>query len=160
MTRRLVIQAGSGSPFRVASLTAGDAATASQFDTVFDGNQSPLRYLTKGYMYCQGIPYGNTTEAWVTQGDAPVYSAPPGQFPLFSLMEYRIGSSPNPNSGRTIWKATTGANQGGFGGTLANGFFYGINFSRQVRISNPGQDPFITPLPYTYICYLIFKNYG
>lgn len=160
MSRRLVIQGGGASPFRVASASAGDAGEVSQFDTVFDGNQSPLRYLTKGYLYCQGLPWDNTTEAWVTQGPAPIYSTPSGQFPLFSIQEYRPANAPNPAFGGTIYKSTTGPNQAGFGGSLVDGFFFGIVFTRQQRIIVPGNAPVITPLPHVYICYLLFKNYG
>lgn len=158
MTRRLVIQGGSDSaPFRVSSAAAGDAGSASKFNLIFDGNQRPLRYLIHGYLPCPGMAYENSAAAVYTRTDNPVYSAPEGQYPLFTVMEWR-SVSPNPARGITVRKYNSPTS--GIGGVLSGGYFYGLNFTRQAMIPVFGGSSYLGPMPLAYVCYLIFKNYG
>lgn len=158
MTRRLVIQGGSDSaPFRVSSAIAGDAASASKLNLIFDGNQRPLRYLTSSWLACPGMSLSNSAAAVYTRTASPVYSTPAGQYPLFSLMEWRA-VAPNPTRGITIKKLNGPTS--GIGGVLSGGYFYGLNFTRQASIPEVGGGSHPGPMPLAYICYVIFKNYG
>ena len=73
-------------------------------------------------------------------------------------MEWVAPLAPNPAVARTIRK--TNAPTAGIGGVLSDGYFYGLNFTRQAQIPVLGGSPFLGPMPLAYICYLIFKNYG
>lgn len=159
MTRRLVIQGGSeAAPFRVSSAISGDAASASKFNLIFDGNQQPLRFLASGYLSCPGMAYENSAAAVATGTVGPVYSTPSGQYPLFCVMEWRPPYTPNPASAFTIKKLNSPTS--GIGGMLSGGYFIGLNFTRQAQIPVLGGSPYLGPMPLAYICYLIFKNYG
>ena len=54
MTRRVIYQGGSGSPFRV-SASGVDAALAEFNDLIFDANQPPLRLWGTGATQVAGI---------------------------------------------------------------------------------------------------------
>ncbi len=152
MPARVRIQGGSASPFKV-SATNVDANDT--FALIFDGNQSPLRILTHGVI-ASSRSAGNIAPA-VFQQAAVGYSAPAGLFPLFALSAF-LGPSgavgaPAGSRAQGPWITINGSglprNASGFGGALANGWFYGVNFDANTTATS------------TYnVNFMIFRNMG
>lgn len=132
MPRRVLIQGGSSSPFRV---SANDAASDDTFALIFDGNQSPLRVLTHGWVAASRSA-GNIAPAVFSQatapGGGPLYDVSLPGFPLFSCSNYQPASTSTtlPARAQNPYSQTKSPPPPftGFGGALAGGYFYGINF--------------------------------
>lgn len=152
MAVRVRIQGGSSSPFRV---SASDVDADDTFALIFDGNQSPLRILTHGVVAATRSP-GNLAPAVFIQS-AVGYTAPPGLFPLFAVSAYlgpttAVGA-PSGNRAQPPWITSSGGVPpavSGFGGALANGWFYGINYDRNVGNAATSYS----------VNFLIFRNMG
>jgi len=152
MPARLRIQGGSSSPFKV---SASNVDADDTFALIFDGNQSPLRIVTHGQVAANRNA-GNIAPAVFTQS-AVGYTAPPGLFPLFALADYLpplTAGGGIPAGGRArnpfLQQNTAPPPPGnGFGGALANGWFYGMNFTN------------LSSGVSTYnISFIIFRNMG
>lgn len=151
-TRRLVVQGSSASPFRVSG-GGVDAGTADTFDLLFDGNQSPLRVWSTGYVAATPLEPANLAPALVTPGPG-VIAAPAGQAPIFMLAGRQFNSSPNPPTLNTVYHASGG---GGFGGIIANNQFFAVNFRRNVYNGNDGA---LALNGLVYVNFCIFRNIG
>lgn len=152
MAARVRIQGGSTSPFKV---SASNVDADDTFALIFDGNQSPLRILTHGVIATPRAP-GNIAPAVFFQA-AVGYSAPAGLFPLFALSAFystpsAVGAPPG-NRAQGPWITINGSgiprSAGGFGGALANGLFYGVNF-----------DSGTTGTTSYNVNFMIFRNMG
>jgi hypothetical protein len=126
MPRRVIIQGGSASPFRV---SANDAASDDTFALIFDGNQSPLRILTHGWVTAARSG-DNIAPAAFTQAAGPAYDVSIPGFPLFSCSGYMPPTSSLPARAANPYSQNKAPPPpfSGFGGALSGGYFYGINF--------------------------------
>lgn len=146
MLRRVLIQAGSSSPFRV---SANDAATDDTFALIFDGNQSPLRILTHGWVLASRSS-DNIAPAVFNRatgpGGGPLYDASIPGFPLFACSAYMPPTASLPARAQNPFSQTKPPPPPftGFGGAVTGGYFYGINF-----FSGP-----------YYVNFMIFRNRG
>lgn len=152
MTRRAVVQGNSASPFRVSG-GGVDAGTADTFDLLFDGNQSPLRVWSTGYVVATPLEPSNSAIAFMTSGPG-VIAAPAGQAPIFVIAGRKNNSSPNPPSLNTVYHTMGG---GGFGGIIAFNQFFAVNFGRNVYNGNDGALSFDATV---YVNFCIFRNIG
>lgn len=126
MPRRVLIQGGSASPFRV---SANNEAADDTFALIFDGNQSPLRIATHGWISASRSA-GNIAPAVFNQAAGPVYDTAIAGFPLFSCSGYLPAEGSLPARARNPYSQmkTPPPPFTGFGGALSGGYFYGINF--------------------------------
>lgn len=160
MARRVIFQAGGGSPLRI-SVAGVDAASA-QFDTlIFDGNQPPLRLWMLGYVTTFPLVAGNSFNINVASG--PSIPTPAGTTPIFFCMKRQTnqGAAGGDTNNNMLPIRSPAANAGGMGGAVvgsgagSDNVFIGLNFNRDNASGgfyNGAADPGI-------VNYAIMRNY-
>lgn len=164
-TRRLVIDANSGSPMRVS--VGGVDAQGAQFDNlIFDANQPPLRVFMNGWVSVDWYPY---PFAWTSRfmpyaswyWGYPLPPSPPGTSPLFLTMWYQPNFNTATYEGTTpfgttplLWSANWSFGQGA-GMAVSDGYFVPFTFCKQIFTYGG----FLVSWPdYTHIGFCIFRN--
>jgi hypothetical protein len=152
MTRRVIIDGNSASPFRV-SVAGVDAASAEFNDLIFDGNQSPLRLWATGYMAIIGITYNNFLAGQNLSTDhTGSFSTTSGTFPVFMTMWRNTGDALNRIFTPSFQPANNASVLGGGGGGVCGGVFKGFNANRGLATAPDN------PASTEYINYCVFRN--
>jgi len=160
-TRRVLIDANAGSPFRVSA--SGVDAAGAQFDSlIFDANQPPIRIYLNSWMRVP-VPGGGLQLA--TWAAGPSYPAVPGgTHPMFLTMWWQPNfASPASDGNRGASPLGTGpcftndATFGqGAGGAVGDGIFAGISFVKSTVL--PSGQPVTFPDD-THIGLVLMRNY-
>lgn len=140
MVKRVIIQSGGASPFRV-SVAGVDAAGAQFNNLIFDGNQPPLRLFATGFVTIPVVDALNNAAAFFTDSALTLPVVPAGTVPIF-LCQVRQPNTGAPNPG-AVGNQNTPAfrtlNAFGLGGAIfpvgGVNVFTGINFNRDNTVN-------------------------
>lgn len=154
MTNRVIIDSTAASPLRV-SVAGVDAALAEFNNLIFDGNQSPLRLSSTGYVVVGGISYNDYTIGGKNTNEGSpvlVLATPAGTTPIWFSGFTKNAGDPF----QSMWHVNNLSQ--GTGSSICqssgNNYFIGVNH----QIGAPGTPT--VPGASAYISYAIMKNYG
>lgn len=153
---RVLIKSGVSSPFKV-SVSGVDAASAGFDNTIFDGNQSPLRLFLVGYTTVPPLGCGNISPAFIAAG-ASLPSVPAGTHPVVvicgrSSIQVRDINGGIPTAvgwNQTTFHQSAGA---GIGSILTDTDIWGMNFTSNSTSAG------CASFPNNEVHYAIFRNY-